>query len=585
MNIKLKIFLTFFISFTFVLLFYSKISACTYNATIKGNHLDFQVTSDVNNLAVIQYRRLSGDWIITNVYSPDIGIEWNYFNDPDCVNNNGKGTIACKQNGGTGEYWSYEIPSGTYHLLPNGIYGLDFNTTPNYDGFEVQYGIIPGTTGEHWGHCTRTGDIINTPSPTPTPVPTTKTVFAPGLMASWNTEAILNCSTDTNTEWTLAPYAKDVYEPIYQTLNESGWSTLPFYYDWRQKISYNSQQLADFIDRNVVSDEKVNFVGHSMGGLIGRAYLEASEGSKLESLLTVGTPNKGSAYAYYPWEGGEVKRNSLIEKIALTLYLKHCGGKSSTNRQTIHNNVPSLQDLLPIEEYLKKNGKTALYLPASTENQNNWLETLTSNNYGIKLGYIAGTGIDTLKTIITTNPKKKDIKNGDWVDGKPRGEITSEQGDGTVLVSSATLPNTSEENSYLIEQDHRSLVNSTEGMSKILEFLGTPQTLSSQSLVKTESNSPDSALIIIGYPADFIVTHENGKTVSDENGIVAFMNPGSGSYKVNLISKSNNTLFIVAQFLPNGEIKYKEYNLKGLGPKFKKLNLDIQNPQEDILVN
>lgn len=416
-----------------------------------------------------------------------------------------------------------------------------------------------------------------------TPVPVTKTVFAPGLMASWNTEAILNCSSETNTEWTLAPYAKSVYEPIYQALNESGWTTLPFYYDWRQKISDNSQELANFIDKNTSSEEKVNLVGHSMGGLVGRGYLDASEGGKLASLLAVGTPNKGSAYSYYPWEGGEILRNSLIEKIALTLYVKHCSENPITDRQTIQENVPSLQDLLPTDAYLQKENDSILYLPASEKNQNNWIDTLSSNNYGIKLGYLAGIGNKTIKTIITTDPKKKDIKNGDWEDGRPSGETLSEEGDGTVLLSSATLPDIPEENAYVINQDHRSLINSVEGMSKVLEFLGNPESTITEASTLNLQSEPNSALIIIGYPADFIITDNSGEIKSDDDGMIALMNPKSGNYKVNLLSKSNETLFIVAQFLPNGDVKYKEYKFKGIGPKFKTLKFDLRNPKEDIL--
>ena len=79
------------------------------------------------------------------------------------------------------------------------------------------------------------------------------------------------------------------------------------------------------------------------------------------------------------------------------------------------------------------------------------------------------------------------------------------------------------------------------------------------------------------------MTDQDGNTKKDKDGMVAFTNPKQGSYKLKLLPKSNNSLLIVAQFLPNGEVKYKEYNLKGLGPKFKTLKFDPQNPQEDIL--
>lgn len=404
----------------------------------------------------------------------------------------------------------------------------------------------------------------------------TKTIFAPGLMASWNADAILNCNPNTNTEWVLAPYAEEVYSPIIQAITESGWETIPYYYDWRKPVSENSQKLASFLGSDTLSNEKVNFVGHSMGGLIGRGYLNISDGKKLESLLTVGTPNSGSAYAYAPWEGGEIWSNSLIEKIALTIYLRHCGDVEQNDMEIIREEVPSIQDLLPTYPYLKRIKSDAPYLPNKNENLNSWITGLSSDSKGVRLGYIAGTGYETIETIQTKDPNKKDVREGLWEDGRPAGRIST-NGDGTVTASSAALPVS--DWSAVITQDHRGLVNSVEGMSKILEFLGTPSTNN----ISTETYNPDSALVLIGYPGLFSVTDENGKIRQSKEGMVALMNPKSGNYKVNLLPKSENTLFIVAQFLPNGEVKYKEYNLKGLTPKFKTLKFDLQNPSEDIL--
>lgn len=427
--------------------------------------------------------------------------------------------------------------------------------------------------------------VLGNTAPTPSPIPTstliTKVFFVPGLGASWNTEAFLGCQNNTISEWNLSSFAEDIYNPIIQTLTDSGWTTLPFYYDWRQTVSTNSERLTDYINGNSIQDEKVNLVGHSMGGLVGRGYLETSSGGKLSSLLTVGTPNKGSALAYPPWEGGDIWNDNFIEKIATTLYLKHCGGIGPTDKDTIQNLIPSLKDLLPTEAYLQKNNITTPYLPVNSNNQNIWLTDLSNNPWGVRLGYVAGTGFDTLKTIKTKDPNKRDSKLGNWEDGKPAGKIFSSDGDGTILADSAILPNA--DISYLINQTHEGLINSIEGMSKILEFLGTPQ-ISNQQTLPSDTSDVNSALIIIADPASFTVTNQNGKTKVAKDGMVSFVNPKSGNYKLNLLPKSNNTLFIVAQFLPNGDIRYKEYNLKGLGPKFKTLKFNLQEAQDDILV-
>jgi len=42
-------------------------------------------------------------------------------------------------------------------------------------------------------------------------------------------------------------------------------------------------------------------------------------------------------------------------------------------------------------------------------------------------------------------------------------------------------------------------------------------------------------------------------------------------------------MFIVAQFLPNEQVFYKEYRFPGFLPKFKTLKFIPKNPSEDIL--
>lgn len=426
-------------------------------------------------------------------------------------------------------------------------------------------------------------DLSSPSNPSPPPVlpSISKVFFVPGLGASWNPNALLNCTNDTNSDWTLASYAEGFYYPIIQAIKEYGWSVLPFYYDWRRPVSQNSKELATFIDINSIPDEKVDLVGHSMGGLVGRDYLEASEGGKLSSLLTIGSPHKGSALAYPPWAGGEIWNDNFLEKIAITLYLKHCGGIPVADKDTIHEQVPSVKDLLPIDPYLQKYKSNALYLPLNSENENDWLKNLSTKSWGVRIGYIAGTGFNTLKTIQTKDPNKRDSDLGNWVDGKPARKIFSSEGDGTVLSSSAILPNASF--SAIINQTHTGLVTSTEGMARILEFLGKPKTETGQFPPKTNTPDFNSALIVIGYPASFTVTDQDGKSKKDKYGMISFMNPEFGSYKLNLIPRSNNTLFIVAQFLSSGDIKYKEYNFEGFGPKFKTIQFDNQTPQGDIL--
>lgn len=420
-----------------------------------------------------------------------------------------------------------------------------------------------------------------TPTPTPTPIPVTKVFFIPGLGASWNANAFANCQFDPDpSHWSLASYAESIYNPILQAISQSGWNLYPFYYDWRAQVVSNTGALTDLINQDSQAGEKVNLVGHSMGGLLGREYLESAAGEKLNSLLTVGTPHGGSALAYPAWAGGEVWNDNFLAKTAITLYLKHCGGLFSNDRLTVQNQVPSVQNLLPTESYLQKVKSNLTYLPTHTINQNNLLFTPFTNPWGTRIGTISGTGFSTLNIIQTKDASQKDMDSGNWLDGKPNGKLYSSDGDGTVLSSSAILPDANYQ--ATLNQNHTGLVNSVDGMTEILTFLGNSPT-SLNSLNAQTSIEPNSALILIGYPANFWVTDNSGDTKYDKDGMVSFINPKAGSYKLNLLPKSGKTLFIVAQFLPNGQTLYKEYNFSNFLPKFKTIKFDRENPKEDIL--
>ena len=429
---------------------------------------------------------------------------------------------------------------------------------------------------------TSTPTPTTTPSPTatPTPVGPRKVVFLPGLGSSWNADAILNCKADGyEGNWTLAPFAADAYMPLLSALGENG---KPFYYDWRRDVRSQTLILQNFINSLTSGGKKVNLVGHSLGGLVGRAYLEnRGSDSKLEKLLTVGSPHQGAPQAYPGWAAGEVWEENFINKIAATILLKRCAAKRENPRETLQRIAPSIQNLLPTFNYLR-DAKTKVLKPVSQmTTQNNWLPT-DFNFYNVSVGTLSGTGFSTLKAIKVSERNKNDIRLGNWVDGKPIGKETVKEGDGTVLLSSAQLPGA---NNQIINQTHGGLVSSDEGIAKILNFLGMGETgLMTLKTMHTEPQvEPQSALVIIGYPSGFWVMDPRGKLIKSQEGMISINNPGKGHYRFGLIPKSEKTLFIVAQFLKDGRTLWKEYNFKNRLPKFGKINFNPGHPQEDAL--
>jgi pimeloyl-ACP methyl ester carboxylesterase len=415
------------------------------------------------------------------------------------------------------------------------------------------------------------------PTPIPTPTPVSKVVFLPGFGGSWNANAFAGCYLDPDpNNWSLASYAENVYDPLLSGLAIAGWDTKPYYYDWRMKIPESIPILSNFITSSSADDEKVNIISHSMGGLLSAGYITENGSDKTNSLMMIGSPLKGVVQSYPAWSGGEIWNDNFIAKIATTLYLKHCGGVASNDRETIRTHIPSMQNLLPVFDYLKY-FKTTVFKPWNSMLINHDWFNDNFNFDGIKFGTLSGTGFDTLSEIPIKNRNRRDESLGDWLDGKPAGKTTTTEGDGTVLLSSS-FADTS--NSSVINQDHSGLVNSFEGINKILEFLGTPPApTSSVATIAT----PNSALIIIANPANFWITDQSGKTIKDKNGMISITNPKSGNFKINIIPQSNKTLFVVAQFLPNGQVFYKEYDFQNYLPKFKTVKFDETNPKEDIL--
>jgi hypothetical protein len=315
-----------------------------------------------------------------------------------------------------------------------------------------------------------------------------------------------------------------------------------------------------------------------MGGLVGRAYLESGQEQKVNAYLSVGSPHQGSALAYPFASGGEIWDDDLITKIAKTILIKKCGKE-----------IPSVKNLLPTTNYLRDSKTNQLKPVENMIVKNNWLPNNFTVPFGnVRIGTLSGNGFPTLNIIRVNAPSKRDFQLGNWLDGKPIAQEKTNLGDGTVLTSSSQL---SGADNRVIDQNHSGLVASQEGISKILNFLGTAPAqgfrLISPVLAADLPNTsiyaePNSIMVIIGYPGNFWVTDPNGIVTKDEQGMVSYPTPKSGEYKLEIVPTSGNTLFIVTQVLPNGETLYKEYRINGFQPISKVINLDTKHPEEDI---
>lgn len=88
--------------------------------------------------------------------------------------------------------------------------------------------------------------------------------------------------------------------PLSNYLRKNGYDTINILYPSRQK---NIEDLTDFVEKEIkaapgYNDTKtLNFVTHSMGGLIARYYIATRKPKNLGKVVMLGPPNTGSEYA------------------------------------------------------------------------------------------------------------------------------------------------------------------------------------------------------------------------------------------------------------------------------------------------
>lgn len=426
------------------------------------------------------------------------------------------------------------------------------------------------------------------PTPTPTPIPVTKVVVVPGLGGSWNGDAITNCKSDNYSgPWVSHSLSNWLYGPLISALNGSGFTAEPFYYDWRKQMPDTAPQLKDFINTSIglVPNEKTHIVGHSLGGLVGGAYIELEgEHNRADKYMGVGAPYQGALPAYPAWSAGDIDGN-LLWRMMTTRVIQYCRKKypNLNNREIIQTFFPSVQNLLPTFDYLK-DAKTGTIKPvASMSTQNNWLpRNLASWDTWKKT--LSGFGIDTPQFYKVKSPSKHDTGEGNWIDGKIVGKkYDSLEGDGTVLATSSMMYPYIPENNIQISRNHLELVYCQDGINQILQFL-TPTILPFALPIPgfcELKTTPYTALEIIAYPANFSVTI-NGKSVKDSDGIVSFINPASGNYTLHLQPKTANTKIVVAQYLENKTL-WREYQWNSTSVRDGIIQFNPSNPLEDPL--
>lgn len=396
-----------------------------------------------------------------------------------------------------------------------------------------------------------------TTTPTPTPPPTNKVVVIPGVEGSWNQDALVNCKLDGYAgDWVLLPIATAVYNPLLSSLDHAGWDVSVYNYDWRKQIVDHVPGLDSYINGLIMENERVDIVGHSMGGLVGRAYLEEKKTqSQVEKFVSAGTPHRGTALAYPAWAAGELWKENLLDWFYVTLMQKRCQQiRGLSDREAIRYAFSGIQNLLPISDYLVDH-KTGQSIPeADMSIRNNWLPTeFFSPYYGVKIGTLSGKGKPTLEKIRVKEANKLDKLVGDWSDGRPIVKINSKLGDGAVLNSSSMVDGA---DNRLVNKDHVELISSRAGVNEILDLLEAPNAVPAF----VEWTSPQSLLIVVTDTDNPSLVSPDGKESRGKFGLASLENPGKGRYKFK--AGQGTKWMAVGRFWTDGRMTWRSFDYR-----------------------
>ncbi|MDO9027379.1 MAG: alpha/beta fold hydrolase, partial [Candidatus Roizmanbacteria bacterium] len=287
--------------------------------------------------------------------------------------------------------------------------------------------------------------------------------------------------------------------------------------------------LDTFLQQKIWSinpNQKIDFIGHSLGGLIGRIYTQKNN-DKVNKIISVGSPHQGIIQVYKLLEAGEIDRENtflwLSQKLVLTL------NKSTieTDRETVQKRFPVAFDIFPIFNFLKDSTGNEISVNNLTI-KNNFLQTYHQNFSDIFPMFISIYGEKDNQTPAGFVIEPANVLNqllGNYKDGQPKSAFFG-KGDYTVLSNSANQDTDSEKLIF----DHGEIIIKSESIKKILSLLN----ISYQDTQIVEGQktviSP-SLIFLIKSPATMTVEF-NSNVYMEEDGIVFIPDAQSGNYNL-----------------------------------------------------
>ncbi|NOY14918.1 MAG: hypothetical protein GXP43_01750 [bacterium] len=283
-----------------------------------------------------------------------------------------------------------------------------------------------------------------------------------------------------------------VYDNLIESLEASGYkqgeNLFVWNYDWRRPVDEIDNNFKNFIDSSVkpkIGSQKYIIAGHSLGGLVGRSYVQKYNDADVEKLITIGSPHAGATRAYLAWAGGELWDKTSWAGLALEMYIYLNKPLYGSRLNVIRSLAPVLKDLIPTYSFLLDDSRR----PINSAVKNDWL-TYLNQTFGINnLTAVYGrtNTKPTLYQLVVSDRSFWDKLNNYWPDGRVVDKINSYDGDGTVLVKSAQLGNNTLE---VKDRDHLGIISSDDGVRVVLNQIGVPAgKVVSKPTIKTRTNA------------------------------------------------------------------------------------------------
>ena len=391
--------------------------------------------------------------------------------------------------------------------------------------------------------------------------PQPKIIIIPGLFGSWNKQAIVYKQSVPNSQWQLNPLATD-YLGLFDTFTNLGLKEnqdyYVFNYDWRKSLGEIVFDLSQFINTKGLINEDINIIGHSLGGLIARAYLQQYQNQNINKVITAGSPHQGVVQVYKALSAGEIEESNSLWWLAENLVLQLYRQGLETNKDIFQNNFPILHDLLATYPYLYNSQNKPISYD-QYQFQNTYLQSLNNqlDSFLPKIYTLSGDKGNTVYGYQLGNRTWLDKLLGFYSEGRPV-ETIFKFGDNTVPLESASLAN-----NQTLSMDHGEIIRKKGAIKKILDELKI--NYQEDQIVEGQAVDLFSSLFFLIMSNAKLEVEWQGQNYQGDQGLIHLSDYHNEPFKVRALGISPGNYKILIGYLRNSKSQW--FWIKGTVPE------------------